>query len=154
VAARFQHNSLLLLPLLLPSSSPSKGSLSVAPDGNGSIYNSMKHTGVIADMESRGVEYLHVFSVDNVLVKVADPVFVGFCTTTGADCGNKVGRGRDGMGWVGGRRRNGWLEGGVGSACVLLLELSLLVGARDDKNGGGGGGDDDDDDDECGSNGT
>lgn len=79
-------------PLANPPSAA--GSIAQAPDGNGSVYPSLARTGALADMKARGVECLHVFSVDNVLVKVADPVFVGFCRALGADCGNKVWFGR------------------------------------------------------------
>jgi UDP-N-acetylglucosamine/UDP-N-acetylgalactosamine diphosphorylase len=65
-------------------------SLAVSPDGNGSIYPSLRDSGSLEDMQRRGVTCLHVFSVDNVLVTVADPLFIGFCLEAGADCGNKV----------------------------------------------------------------
>ena len=41
-------------------------------------------------MKDRGVKYLHVFSIDNALVKPVDPVFIGYCLSVNADCGNKV----------------------------------------------------------------
>lgn len=68
-----------------------KSSVAMAPDGNGGIYPSMKHnTNVLDDMTKRGVKYLHVFSIDNALVKPADPMFIGQCIYAQADCGNKV----------------------------------------------------------------
>lgn len=63
--------------------------VAMAPDGNGGIYPALQRTGALDDMRARGVEHLHVFSIDNALVKVADPHFLGYCIRSGADCANK-----------------------------------------------------------------
>eukprot|EP00793_Prasinoderma_coloniale_P000229 PRCOL_00005739-RA len=68
----------------------SPSALSMAPDGNGGIYTAVGRSGALQDMRKRGVEALFVYGVDNALVKMADPTFMGYCAEAGAEVGAKV----------------------------------------------------------------
>lgn len=65
-------------------------SLSLSPNGNGGWFYSMAVTGVLKDVKARGVEWLNIFAVDNVLQRIADPVFVGATLDSGCVSGAKV----------------------------------------------------------------
>jgi UDP-N-acetylglucosamine/UDP-N-acetylgalactosamine diphosphorylase len=68
----------------------SPDSLSLSPNGNGGWFYSMAVTGVLNDVKARGVEWLNIFAVDNVLQRIADPVFVGATLDSGRVSGAKV----------------------------------------------------------------
>ena len=55
----------------------------------------MIQAGLDKDIEERGLEWLNVFAVDNVLQRMADPVFIGATIASGCVSGAKVVRKAD-----------------------------------------------------------
>lgn len=67
-----------------------KGRISTSPNGNGGWFISMANAGLLKKVKELGVEWLNVFSVDNVLQKIADPIFVGAVLKHQCVSGSKV----------------------------------------------------------------
>ena len=65
-----------------------KAQLALSPNGNGGWYSSLVKADVLQDFPK--LEWLNVFAVDNVLQRIADPVFVGATVASGLNCGAKV----------------------------------------------------------------
>ncbi len=65
------------------------------PNGHGGSISSLYSSGACADMRSRGIKYVFYFQVDNVLVKIADPVFLGYHVENRAEMSAKVTPKRD-----------------------------------------------------------
>lgn len=73
----------------------SEDSLAMSPNGNGGWFKSMLNAGLGEDLKEKGVEWLNVFAVDNVLQRIEDPVFLGATVLSGCSCGAKVVRKAD-----------------------------------------------------------
>ncbi|EAU92554.1 UDP-N-acetylglucosamine diphosphorylase [Coprinopsis cinerea okayama7 len=72
--------------------------VAVAPDGNGGLYAATRsplssqdpNRTVLSDLSDRKILYVHAYCVDNCLVRVADPVFLGYSIAKQAECAAKV----------------------------------------------------------------
>lgn len=64
--------------------------MSTSPNGNGGWFISMDRAGILDHVRESGVEWLNVFAVDNVLQRIADPVFVGATIEKNVEVGSKV----------------------------------------------------------------
>jgi UDP-N-acetylglucosamine/UDP-N-acetylgalactosamine diphosphorylase len=67
-----------------------KDSLALSADGHGGSLRALAKTGALADMRKRGVEHLSYFQVDNPLVHVIDPLFIGLHDLTGSEMSSKA----------------------------------------------------------------
>ena len=66
------------------------GTIKEAANGNGGIFNSMLKKGAIADMEKRGIEWVFIGSVDNVLLKCVDTLLLGLTSSNGHQIGTRT----------------------------------------------------------------
>lgn len=56
-----------------------------ASDGNGSIFKSMYIKGVLEDMKTKGIEWVYIGSIDNVLLKMVDTLLMGVAIKEGSE---------------------------------------------------------------------
>ena len=60
------------------------------PDGHGGSITALHSSGVLAILKDRGIETISYFQVDNPLVKIIDPVFIGFHISHSAEMSSKA----------------------------------------------------------------
>jgi len=63
--------------------------IKLAADGNGCIYKAMKEAGILDDMESKGIKWIFIGSVDNALLNMVDPLLIGLTIKEGNEIGSK-----------------------------------------------------------------
>lgn len=68
----------------------SPGELFLGPDGHGGTLTALATSGLLDKMKTRGIEQVSYFQVDNPLVKIADPVFLGHHVAARAEVSSKA----------------------------------------------------------------
>lgn len=68
----------------------SKCSLFKNPDGHGGSLTALRTSGALDEMTNRGITTLSYIQVDNPLVNIIDPVFIGFHTANSAEVSSKA----------------------------------------------------------------
>ena len=53
------------------------GQVALSPNGHGGTLTALASSGLLAELKSAGVQHFFYFQVDNALVNIADPVFLG-----------------------------------------------------------------------------
>ncbi|MEJ2702397.1 MAG: UDPGP type 1 family protein [Sedimentisphaerales bacterium] len=67
-----------------------KDQIACSPDGHGGSLKALRQSGALEDMRSRGVELLSYFQVDNPLINIFDPLFVGLHSLDRAEMSSKA----------------------------------------------------------------
>lgn len=67
-----------------------KDKIASSPDGHGGSLKALYSSGAVADMQKRGVEILSYWQVDNPLIRVIDPLFIGLHVLDRAEMSSKA----------------------------------------------------------------
>jgi len=67
-----------------------KDAIASSPDGHGGSLRALYNSGAIADMKRRGVEFISYWQVDNPLVNLFDPLFIGLHALDKAEMSSKA----------------------------------------------------------------
>ena len=67
-----------------------KDKISCSPDGHGGSLKALYKSGAIEDMQKRGVEFISYWQVDNPLVNIIDPLFIGLHALDEAEMSSKA----------------------------------------------------------------
>lgn len=81
------------LPCFFETSDPAVGKImladkhriAMAPGGNAGVYEALERGGCLAKFAAAGVTHVQIFTVDNILARIADPDFFGFALRTEAE---------------------------------------------------------------------
>ena len=72
-------------------------SLALFANGHGGTFAALKDSGTLDDLEARGIDYLAYWQVDNPMVTVCDPLFIGLHHLTGSEMSSRCLIKRDAM---------------------------------------------------------
>jgi len=67
-----------------------KARLASSPDGHGGCLKALYSSGAVDDMKARGVELLSYWQVDNPLINILDPLFIGLHAMEEAEMSSKA----------------------------------------------------------------
>ncbi len=127
----------------------SKSNIVKSPNGHGGTLSALKESNILSSMNDHGIKHIFYHQVDNILIKIADPIYLGYHINEGAKMSPKVVRKTDPeekVGIVGIRdgfldtieyselsdeeRRafnpDGTLKFGMGSPAIYLLDVDFI----------------------------
>lgn len=67
-----------------------RDSLALSPDGHGGMLAALDMSGALDDIRGRGLKQLFYFQVDNPLVVMCDPAFIGYHLESGSEMSTQV----------------------------------------------------------------
>ena len=67
-----------------------EANIACSPDGHGGSLKALSESGAISDMKNRGIELISYFQVDNPLINIFDPLFLGLHALDKAEMSSKA----------------------------------------------------------------
>jgi len=67
-----------------------KSTIAKSPDGHGGSLKALYQSGAVEDMKKRGIEYISYFQVDNPLINIFSPLFIGFHASSGSEMSSRA----------------------------------------------------------------